>query len=145
MKLTRRLAIDGSAALLQSTFSDVSSLGRQALDGRDTALTPSWRANLDARYALSDRWFTRIGLVATDQYYFDDSNDAKARSLALLNTSIGYETSSWSVTLWLHNLLDRRYPVRGFFFGNEPPNFEPKRYIQRGAPLNGGITVSYRF
>jgi hypothetical protein len=42
-------------------------------------------------------------------------------------------------------VLDRRYATRGFFFGNEPPDFEPRRYIDNGDPRQVGVTVSIDF
>jgi hypothetical protein len=35
--------------------------------------------------------------------------------------------------------------VRGFYFGNEPPDFPNKLYVQRGDPRAFGLTVSYVF
>jgi hypothetical protein len=37
------------------------------------------------------------------------------------------------------------YAVRGFFFGNEPPDFADKLYIQRGDPRQVGVTFHYSF
>ena len=34
---------------------------------------------------------------------------------------------------------------RGFYFGNEPPEFTDKRYVQSGDPRHAGITVTYTF
>ncbi len=142
--LSKQLSLSPSLALLDSSFSDFDG-GREELQHRDTALSPNWRVNLDARYQITSRWFTKLGIVSTDRYYFDDANDAQSASITLLNGSFGYEAGPWSIVFWGQNLLDKRYPVRGFFFGNEPPDFTPKRYIQRGVPLSGGVTVSYSF
>lgn len=144
ISLSPQLRIEPSLALLDASFSRFDG-GRLELDGRDAALSPSWRINIDARYQIAPSWFARAGLVSTDRYYFDDANDAQSGSISLLNGSVGYQSGSWSIVVWGQNLLDRRYPVRGFFFGNEPPDFTPKRYIQRGTPLCGGITLSYSF
>ena len=41
-------------------------------------------------------------------------------------------------------LLDEDYFVRGFYFGNEPPDFPPTLYTRLGDPRHYGITLSYR-
>lgn len=138
------VSLNSSVALLDATFSKFDG-GRPELQHRDAAIAPNWRVNLDARYQVTSRWFTKLGVVSTDRYYFDDANDAQSASISLLNGSFGYESGPWSVVFWGQNLLDKRYAVRGFFFGNEPPDFTPKRYIQRGVPLSGGMTVNYSF
>jgi outer membrane receptor protein involved in Fe transport len=43
------------------------------------------------------------------------------------------------------NLLDKRYPVRGFFFGDVPPNFSNETYIQLGDPRTWLASVSVKF
>ncbi len=35
---------------------------------------------------------------------------------------------------WGRNVFDEDYTTRGFFFGNEPPDFTNKRYTQLGEP-----------
>ena len=35
--------------------------------------------------------------------------------------------------------------MRGFFFGDEPPDFTPKRYVQTGDPRQVGVTLNYSF
>jgi hypothetical protein len=42
-------------------------------------------------------------------------------------------------------MFDRYYSQRGFFFGNEPPDFTPTRYAQAGDPRHAGVTVTYTF
>jgi hypothetical protein len=41
--------------------------------------------------------------------------------------------------------LNERYAQRGFFFGNEPPDFPEKLYLQQSDPRQVGLTLSYRF
>ena len=43
------------------------------------------------------------------------------------------------------NVFDEDYAVRGFFFGNEPPLFEDKRYVQLGEPQQFGVTAHGSF
>ena len=47
--------------------------------------------------------------------------------------------------LWGRNIFDETYTVRGFYFGNEPPNYPDKLYTQRGEPRQVGMTARYEF
>ena len=58
--------------------------------------------------------------------------------------SVGRDWDSWSVKLWARNVFDEDYFVRGFFFGNEPPDFPPTLYTRLGDPRHYGITLSYQ-
>ena len=40
----------------------------------------------------------------------------------------------WRAEVWVRNLFDRYYSQRGFYFGLEPPDFTPTRYVQAGDP-----------
>ena len=81
-----------------------------------------------------------------DDYYFDvPPNDARADAYALTNVKIGYEAERWSVYLWGRNIFDEDYITRGFFFGNEPPLFENRRYTQLGEPRQIGATARWEF
>ena len=50
-----------------------------------------------------------------------------------------------AVDLAGRNLLNKRYPVRGFYFGDVPPNFPNEVYIQLGDPRTWLLSVSARF
>jgi outer membrane receptor protein involved in Fe transport len=63
----------------------------------------------------------------------------------LTNLQFGYEAARWSAYLWGRNIFNEVYAVRGFFFGNEPPDFPETRYIQRGDPRQVGVTFHYSF
>jgi hypothetical protein len=52
---------------------------------------------------------------------------------------------STSISLWVRNVLDTRYAVRGFYFGLEPPSYEEKLYTQWGDPISFGVTTKYEF
>jgi hypothetical protein len=41
--------------------------------------------------------------------------------------------------------LNKNYTVRGFFFGDEPPDFPNKLYVQLGEPRNWGVHFTARF
>jgi outer membrane receptor protein involved in Fe transport len=79
-------------------------------------------------------------------YYFDlPPNETTSKPYGLLNAKIGWETARWSAYLSGRNLLDKRYPVRGFYFGDVPPNFSNQVYIQLGDPRTWVASVSVNF
>jgi len=67
------------------------------------------------------------------------------RAFSVVNATISYGWGPWSVTVWGRNLFDEHYDKRVFFFGNEDPDYIPKRYEDRADPRQIGVTVAYRF
>ncbi len=78
-----------------------------------------------------------------DGFYFSASHDERAPSYQLVNLHLGYETGRWSATLYARNVLNEHYAVRGFFFANEPPDWETRRYIQNGDPRQVGLRIAF--
>ena len=89
--------------------------------------------------------FARLDATLRDEFYFDAGHDQKSRSYELVHARAGYEGERWLVELWARNLFDEQYAVRGFYFGNEPPNFPTELYIRQGDPQQLGITFEKRF
>jgi iron complex outermembrane receptor protein len=116
------------------------------LPNRDQANAPHYQAALSTGWHHPRGWTARAEVTAHDSFYFDvPPNDARANSYVLTNLQAGYETERWSAYLWGRNVFDRVYAVRGFFFGNEPPDFADQLYIQRGDPRQIGVTFHYSF
>ncbi len=80
-----------------------------------------------------------------DDFYFDYGHDQRSERYALVNLQVGREWGPWGVSLWSRNALDERYAVRGFFFGNEPPDFADALYTRLGDPRQYGVTLQYRW
>jgi hypothetical protein len=57
----------------------------------------------------------------------------------------GWDGDRWSTSAYVRNVGGRDYPVRGFYFGNEPPDFPNRLYTQLGAPREWGVTLEYRY
>ena len=57
----------------------------------------------------------------------------------------GRQWERWEVSAWARNLFDEDYATRGFFFGNEPPNFAPTVYTKFGDPRHYGVSLAYRY
>ena len=89
--------------------------------------------------------FARIDVTARDAFYFDVSHNQRSKAFELLNMRVGYESESWTASIWARNLFDKNYAVRGFYFGNEPPDFPDTLYTRSGDPRQIGVTVEKRF
>jgi outer membrane receptor protein involved in Fe transport len=74
-------------------------------------------------------------------FYFSESHDQRSRPCSLLNLRAGYAAPGWELSIWARNLFDAGYTQRGFFFGNEPPDFPDKLYVQPGDPRQLGATL----
>ncbi|MDZ7644242.1 MAG: hypothetical protein U5K76_08580 [Woeseiaceae bacterium] len=78
-------------------------------------------------------------------YFFDVSHDQRSSAYELANVRVGFEGDRWSVEGWGRNVFDERYAVRGFYFGNEPPDFPNELYIRQGDPRQFGVTFDLYF
>jgi iron complex outermembrane receptor protein len=115
------------------------------LSGREQTHAPNWQ------YALGITWRHPLGFMAhadltgRDGFYFSASHAEREGVAHFLNLKTGFEGERWTAYLWGANVLDEDYSQLGFFFGNEPPDFIPKRYTQAGDPRQFGATLIYRF
>jgi iron complex outermembrane recepter protein len=144
-RLTERWDLGGSAGLLRTHFLDYVQ-GETALPDREQPHSPKYQLSVNAGWRHPSGWSARADVSAVDAFYFDvPPNDSRSNSYMLTNLRAGYEAASWSAYVWGRNVFNETYAVRGFFFGNEPPDFANKLYIQRGDPRQVGVTFSYSF
>lgn len=141
---TEGLELYASLGLLDAEFDRFVGDGID-LSGREQAHAPSYSAALGGIYRFADGWYARVDASARDEFYFDVSHDRKSEPFELVNARLGYEGETWSAELWARNVFDEAYAVRGFYFGNEPPDFPPTLYIRRGDPRQVGVTVDINF
>ncbi|MCW8846428.1 MAG: TonB-dependent receptor [Gammaproteobacteria bacterium] len=137
-------ALNAGLGLLHSEFRDYEA-GTRVLDGREQAHAPSWNYSLGISYHAATGFFARADVVGRDSFYFSDSHDQRSEAYSLVNGRLGYEGVRWSAYLWARNVFDRVYQVRGFYFANEPPDWEDKLYTRQGDPRQLGLTLSYRY
>ena len=143
-RATARLELSSSLSLMQSRYLDYQ-LEDRRLDGRAWAHAPGWKAAVAATWRHPVGWMARLDLSGEDGFYFDTSHDQRAGTRFLANLRLGFEAGHWSVHAWASNLFDERYPVRGFYFGDEPPDFPTRLYLRWGDPRQLGITARCEF
>ena len=115
------------------------------LENRDQAHAPRYTLAAGAIWRNEQGFFARLDATARDEFYFDVSHNQSSRSYELLNARAGFEGENWVVHLWGRNLADKEYAVRGFYFGNEPPDFPNTLYTRLGDPRQLGVTIERRF
>lgn len=143
-RIDDRWRVFGTLGLLATELDDYVA-GTRVLDGREQAHAPSYTFSLGAEFASAKGWFARADLIGSDAFFFSDSHDQVSEAYQLLNLKLGYRAQRWQIDAWGRNLTDEVYATRGFFFGNEPPDFPDRLYVQRGAPRHYGVTFRYQF
>ncbi|MCP5360657.1 MAG: TonB-dependent receptor [Sinobacteraceae bacterium] len=140
-RATERLRFGATLGLLRSRYLGYQ-VGTRDLDGRDQAHAPRSQYTLNLEYRLPQGLYARADLQGVDAFFFSESHDQRSRPYRLLNLRLGWAGERWDASLWLRNALDATWTQRGFFFGNEPPDFPDKLYVQPGDPRQAGITVT---
>ena len=145
-----RVTLGANLGLLQTYFEDFVQQGASGTTlltvSRELANAPHWQAAVNATYRDPRGPFARVDVTGMGGYYFDlPPNETTSKPYGLFNAKIGWETARWSAYLSSRNLLDKRYPVRGFYFGDVPPNFTNEVYVQLGDPRTWVASVSVNF
>ncbi len=137
-----RIELSSSIGLLDTEIAIFTA--QPGLEGRDLPHAPGYTFALSGQYQHPQGWFVRADLTGKDRFFYDVSHDERSKAYALTDLRAGREWQHWSVDVWVRNVFDQRYTVRGFFFGNEPPDFPPTRYTRLGDPRHFGVTITYK-
>ena len=144
-RTTPRLELGGSAAWLQTLYRGFVQNG-VLLPDRALAHAPDWQAAVNATWRDPRGPFVRVDVTGMGGFYYDlPPNPTRSRPYGLLNAKLGWDRGDLEVDLWGRNLLNKDYTVRGFYFGDEPPDFPNKLYTQLGDPRNWGLHLTIRF
>jgi iron complex outermembrane receptor protein len=149
-RASERVTLGADLGLLQSHFEDFVQQGPTGATtvtvSRELANAPHWQGAVNATYRDPRGPFARVDVTGMGGYYFDlPPNETTSKPYGLLNAKIGWERARWSAYLSGRNLLDKRYPVRGFYFGDVPPNYPNELYVQLGDPRTWVASVSVNF
>jgi iron complex outermembrane receptor protein len=144
LRAGERVELEAMLSLMDSRYEGYRFEERD-LEGREFAHAPEWKAAASATWRHPGGWMARLDLSGEAGFYSDTSHDQRAGSRFLANLRTGYQAERWSAEVWVHNLFDERYPVRGFYFGNEPPDFPTTLYLRWGDPRQFGMTARYAF
>jgi iron complex outermembrane receptor protein len=140
---TERLVVSASLGRLHAEITEFTLF--PDLEGREPAHAPDYTFALGAEYRTPSGWWGRVDVMGMDEFFFDYGHDQESSSYTLTNLRVGRAWQDWEVTLWARNLFDEEYFVRGFYFGNEPPDFADELYTRLGDPRHFGVTLRYRW
>ncbi len=143
MQLTNDFNIFANLGILKTEIKNWES--RLDLEGRSQAHAPERSYALGFNWALQANTYLSADVTGKSEFYYSDSHNNKSKSYNLMNINYGYEKNNWTYGLWVRNVFDTYYSVRGFYFGNEAPNFEDTLYERHGDPRHMGISVRYDF
>src|SRR5210317_288589 len=118
---------------------------RPDLEGRAQAHAPRRSYAYGINWSITDRASLSIDTVGKSSFYYSDSHDNQSKPYSLTNISYKYSIRSWTYSIWARNIFDEYYSVRGFYFGNEAPDFKDTLYERHGDPRHVGMTVRYDF
>jgi hypothetical protein len=143
MELSESVYFFSRFGLLQTDINNWKS--RPDLEGRAQAHAPKKSFALGINWSITDRASLSIDLVGKSSFYYSDSHDNQSSSYSLTNINYDYSIGRWTYSIWARNVFDEYYSVRGFYFGNEAPDFQDTLYERHGDPKHLGFTVRYDF
>jgi iron complex outermembrane recepter protein len=142
---TPGLEFGGSLGLLQTRYHGFFQNGVE-LDDRALPHAPPWQGAVNATWHDPRGPYARLDVTGMGSFFYDlPPNETRSSAYGLVNGKLGWETQRFEMYLWGRNLLNKNYTVRGFFFGDEPPDFPSKLYVQLGEPRNWGVHLTAKF
>ena len=115
------------------------------LEDRSQAHAPKHSYSIGGNLMLKNNFYLKLDINGKGSFYYSDSHDNQSKSYQLTNLTFGYSNANFTADLWMRNLFDKYYSTRGFFFGNEAPNFIDTLYRRQGDPKHIGISLRYNF
>jgi iron complex outermembrane receptor protein len=144
-RMNSRLELDASLGLLQTLYRGFVQNG-VLFPNRALPNAPAWQAALSATWRDPRGPFMRVDVTGMGSYFYDlPPNWTRSNPYGLANAKIGWQAGRYEAYVWGRNLLDKDYTVRGFYFGDQPPNFPNTLYTQLGEPRNWGVHFIYHF
>ena len=118
---------------------------RPDLEGRAQAHAPKKSYALGMNWSITNRASLSLDAVGKSSFYYSDSHNNQSKSYSLTNINFDYLIGGWTYSIWARNIFDEYYSVRGFYFGNEAPDFKDTLYERHGDPRHVGLSVRYDF
>ncbi|HEX4243135.1 MAG TPA: TonB-dependent receptor [Steroidobacteraceae bacterium] len=142
---SRAVEAGGSLGLLRTLYRGFVQNG-QVLGARELPNAPAWQAAGNVTWRDPRGPYARLDVTGMGSFYYDlPPNDTRSQPYALAHARLGWQTERYEAYFWCRNLFDKNYTVRGFYFGDEPPDFPNKLYTQLGEPRNFGLHFTARY
>lgn len=107
-------------------------------------MAPRLMGSFGFHYSILD-FYLFTNTTYKSEYYFSDSHSNKSAPYSLTNITIGKSFRKFDVKFWVRNIFDKRYAVRGFYFGLIPPEYNNELWLSYGDPRQLGLTIDYNF
>jgi outer membrane receptor protein involved in Fe transport len=111
---------------------------------RAAAMAPKLTGSFGFDWRDKSGLFARADLTYKDNYFFSDSHNQISNSYFLINLSFGKTIDAATITFWARNIFDKRYAIRGFYFGLIPPDYPDELWLSYGDPRQIGLTFDYK-
>ncbi len=112
----------------------------QNFSGKKSYLMPKYTGNLSVDYETEFGWFIRTELSAYGDMYLNPENSVEQSSYELINSSLGWRSDEFTVSLYIDNLTDEYYfngqAFQDFSFPTTDLYFSPP-----GAPRRYGLEL----
>ena len=118
---------------------------RPDLQNRSQAHAPEHTYSIGTNIDLKNNFYFKLNLNGKSEFFYSDSHNNKSKSYQLLNLTFGRSKGRFTSELWMRNVFDKYYSTRGFYFGNEAPDFIDTLYRRQGDPKNIGLSIRYDF
>jgi iron complex outermembrane recepter protein len=140
------IEVGASMGVLNSSYHGLT-LDGEVLPDRALPHAPSWQGALSGTVHARAGVYLRADITGRGSFYYDlpALDPYSSHAYVLLNLKAGVIRDRWSADVWVRNVTDRNYAVRGFDFADVPPNFPYQQFVQLGAPRQFGATLSYSF
>jgi iron complex outermembrane receptor protein len=140
------IELGASLGTLNSSYHGLT-LDGAVLPDRALPNAPSWQGSLSGTLHARGGVYLRADVTGRGSFYYDlpALDPYSSHAYVLLNLKAGVIRDRWSADIWVRNVTDRNYAVRGFYFDDVPPNFPNQQFVQLGPPRQIGATVSYSF
>ena len=143
VQLTESLNFFARLGLLRTEINNWKS--RPDLEGRAQAHAPKKSYAFGINWSITNRALLSVDTVGKSSFYYSDSHNNQSKSYSLTNINFDYLIGGWTYSIWARNIFDEYYSVRGFYFGNEAPDFKDTLYERHGDPRHVGLSVRYDF
>ena len=120
-------------------------VSRPDVTGRSQAHAPKFSLSSGINYNLNLNTSLSVNFVGKSRFYYSDSHDNQSDSYILTNARLTRIINDWTLDIWVQNLFDEYYSTRGFYFGNEAPDFIDTLYRRHGDPRHFGFSLKYDF
>ncbi|PWQ95163.1 TonB-dependent receptor [Leucothrix arctica] len=141
-KVSPKLTVNGGLGLLKTDIKDAGDTYAD-VNGNELNMAPAFTANVDLKYAMTEKLNIGLNYNYIDEYYSDLSNseDTIAGGYGYTNLKLQYKVRDFDIAAFVNNVTD----VQGIVSQGASSTFYPDGYSDILAPRSAGLSVTYSF